>query len=203
MIGSTAYAALLAHRSTLLHLVWASDKAKLESILSNGLTRETSSYSGFWESRPGHVYLAEPRTVRKLLSNENEGRDASWALLRIDPARLDRRKVNPDEDHFLTQLITMSDNTQDFHGDNFIAGKHVCSHFHREFPPSKWLWEWAEYLKLAPLPSLGEWADAVDLGSDEREALYSMSKGSIAYDGTVPPDALTVIRATHEFEVAR
>lgn len=187
MIDGTGYAELLARSPHLFHLVWGSDEAKLESILGNGLARAGSVYTGFWESRPGHVYLGGLGFVNELFSSGKQARGLASALLRIDTSRLERPKINPDEDHFLTQ---------NFGGANYIAGKHACSFFHREFPPSKWAWEWAEYLEIGPLPSLGQWADAVDLGSDARETRYSIAKGSLAYAGTVPADAITVHRAS-------
>jgi hypothetical protein len=81
---------------------------------------------------------------------------------------------------------------------NLIGGELACQHFRREFPPSKWLWDWAEYLRIGPLPSLGEWADAVGLGDNPAETRYSVTRGSFAYNGVVPPSALRLVRTTRE-----
>lgn len=186
MLDSAGYAELLATRPFLLHCVWDVDDAKLESITSNGLERVGTHYTGLWCSREGHVYMGDIVNVRRAVLNAAEEKSTPYALVRIDVAQLEREKINPDEDHFLTYDL------QDFGTKNTIGDRHACARFGHEFPPSQWLYEWSQYLGR-PLPSLGEWADGVGLGSRSAETEYSIAKGSIAYDGVVPPSALKVL----------
>ena len=192
MLDSTSYAELTTRKPFLFHLVWDSDESKFESVKDNGLAQAEARYDGFWRTRPRHVFMGTTKYLRTVFADRDK---APWDLWRVDVGRLDRHKINPDEDHFLPQLTTKPDGNQDF-GANVYDGRHVCSHFKREFPPTKWLWEWQEYLGLAPLPSLGEWADAVGLGSNPAETRYSIAKASLAYEGTVPPDALSLVQTS-------
>lgn len=193
MLDSTSYAELTTRKPFLFHLVWNSDESKFESVKRNGLAQAEPRYDGFWRTRPRHVFMGTTKYLRKVFSDRDK---APWDLWRIDVGKLDRRKLNPDEDWFLPQLTMTGDNRQDFSGENFVAGRPALQHFKREWPPTKWLWEWGKYLGLAPLPSLGEWADAIELGSNPAEARYSIAKGSLAYEGTVPPDALSLVQTT-------
>lgn len=193
MLDPSSYAELTAHKPFLFHLVWDSDEDKARSVRDEGLMQGEIRYTGFWRTRPGHVFMGSPKYLRKLFADRDK---APWDLWCINTAKLDRRKLNPDEDHFLTQIVSTGDHVEDFSGHNFIGDKHVCQYFGRQFPPSKWAYEWAEYLKLAPLPSIGEWADAIGLGENPAETRYSITKESLAYDGTVPPDALSLVKTT-------
>jgi hypothetical protein len=192
VLNSTSYAELTTRKRFFFHLSWDSDEDKFQSVKREGLVQAEARYDGFWRTRPGHVFIGTPRYLRKLFSDHDK---APWDLWRVDTTKLDRRKLNPDEDHFMPGLGTGPDGNQYF-GGNLIKGRTACCHFKREVPPTKWLWEWQEYLGLAPLPSLGEWADAIGLGSNPAETRYSIAKGSLAYGGTVPPDALTLVKTT-------
>ncbi len=186
MIDSDGYAELVACRPVLFHYVWNADVATLDSIVANGLERQWSRYDGFWRSRPGHVYLGELDALRRIFAADENECQYPYALLSIATAWLEPQKINPDEDHFLTSMFPEASR-------NKVGERHACQHFGHEFPPTEWMWEWAEYLKCWRLPSLGEWADAVGLGKHPDEARYSMSKGTLAYDGVIPPRALRLI----------
>lgn len=190
MLDSTSYAELTTSKRFLFHLVWDSDEGKFQSVKEEGLAQAEARYDGFWRTRPGHVFMG---TTKYLCFSDRD--EAPWDLWRVDMTKLDRRKINPDEDHFLPGLGTNTDGNHYF-GGNLIEGRTACWHFKREVPPTKWLWEWQEYLGLAPLPSLGEWADAIGLGSNPLETRYSIAKGSLAYEGTIPPDALKFVKST-------
>jgi hypothetical protein len=190
MLDSNGFAELTKRQPFLWHLIWESDEAKRDSILSNGLCPGGESrYEGHWRSRPGHVYMGSARAV------ETNGRQSlkhdapkPWDLLRIDVSQLEPRLIDPDEDHFMTQELKS--------GVNEIAGKHVCRVFGYPFAPSEWMAEWAAWLKIGPLPSLGEWADQVGLGKRSAETRYSASQGSLSYAGVVPPSALQLVETT-------
>jgi hypothetical protein len=185
MLDATGFAELCVRRPFLFHVVHDTQEAKLDSILSCGLERTRSHYEGFWESRPRHVYMGSKDYVGSgYLSGLRE--DGPYSVLRVDVAKLDRERINPDEDHFQTQ------NFLDEKQRNFVGGKHVCAVFGIEFPPTHWLWEWGEWLHKS-VGSLGDWAEAVNLGSDPRHVRHSMRRGSLAYDGIVPPAALSVV----------
>lgn len=183
MIDSNGYAELLARRPFLFHRVWGADDARLGSVLDNGLERVSSQYVGFFESRPGHVYMGDRASVLEI-EPECDPDTTPWALLRIDVAHLEPCRFSADEDHFMVHSFCDHESAR--------RGEQICRQFHIEFPPSKWVWEWAEYLRLK-IPSLGQWADAVGLGADPAEVRYSLSRGTVAYRGVVPPAALRVV----------
>lgn len=185
MLDSTGYATLVAKRPYFYHAVYDPTEARLDSIRENGLEREQTHYEGVWKSRVGHVYMGEMRWIRRCIASCDE--DGFGSTLRIETAKLDRRRISADEDHFLPQ---------GFEKHNMVDGKPACYHFHRGFPPCKWLWEWTAYLRLLPLPSLGEWAASVNLGENPEETRYSITKGSISYEGVVPPSALSVVSSS-------
>jgi hypothetical protein len=181
VIDSAGYAELLARAPTLYHRVWDSD-AKLDSILAHGLERVASNYSGFFESRPGCVYMGERERVLSMRPEADDARP--WTLLAIDTRQLERGRINPDEDDFMC------------HGfcDHALArlGERACRRSHTPWPPSKWLWEWARYLSI-PLPSLGEWAEQVGLGDDPAQTRFGIARRRLAYRGVVPASALRVV----------
>jgi hypothetical protein len=181
MLDSAGYAELLACRPFLFHRVWDADDLKIESIMSNGLERAYTNYTGFWASRPGHVYMGtRPEAVRV---KPKEDGDKPWVLLRICTARLDRRCIDPDEDHFLTHNWVG--------GELAARGSAACRRLNVPFPPSQWAWEWARYLGT-PLCSLGEWAEQVELGRNPAQTRFSVALGRLSYSGVVRPDALSV-----------
>lgn len=187
MLDSTGFAALTARRPELYHLVAYSSEERLTSVMEHGLERAETRYSGVWRSRENHVYLADSARIKSLFF-ESDSKWGDYDLLAINTGMLDRKRINADEDWFAT-------------GGNFaynrIGDKHACQVFRRPFPPCQWTHQWADYLKLAPLPSLGEWADQVNLGTPA-ETRYSIRKGSVAYNGVVPPDALRLVKTTRE-----
>lgn len=184
MLDSTGYAELIKRKPLLVHLVWEPDQAKLDSILEHGLASGGNShYGSHWASRPGHVYLAD--AAYAVSAGHLETLRASRPrVFCVDTAKLEPASVNPDEDHFLPN------NPMDLGTRNQIDGRHVLRYFHKPWPPAQWLREWTDYLRLPSLPSLGEWAEQSNLGHDPAETLYSIRKGSLAYRGVIPPDAL-------------
>jgi hypothetical protein len=181
MLDSTGYAELCARVPTLYHRVWDSD-GKLDSILAHGLERVESNYSGFFESRPGCVYMGDRE---KVLTIRPEADDAKpWTLLAIDTTQLERQRINPDEDDFMCHNFCDAPVAR--------AGERACRRMHLPWPPSQWLWEWARWLKI-PLPNLGEWSDAVGLGDDPAATRFGIACGRLAYRGVVPPGALRVV----------
>ena len=181
MIDSAGYAELLARKPILYHRVWDSD-GKLDSILEHGLERVESIYSGFFVSRPGHVYMGDRATVLGIQPEEDETKP--WTLLAIDTRQCERQRINPDEDDFMCHNFCDAPAAS--------AGERACRRTHTTWPPSKWLWEWAQWLKI-PFPNLGEWADMIGLGDDPAQTRYAISKGRLAYRGVVPASALRVV----------
>ena len=186
MIDSTSFVQMSS--ASFYHCVIDATAERVNSVLENGLERTTTHFSGMWQSRPKHVYMGDVKTVKRAVLNSAKEREVPYAIFRVDCGLLDRRKVNADEDHFITQ------NFYDFRQSaNVIGGRHACEVFHRPFPPSEWMWEWTQYMGWRALPTLGEWAEQVDLGSNPAETRYSMLRGSIAYEGVVPPKALSLL----------
>jgi len=116
----------------------------------------------------------------------NSGTD--WAIFSVELTQLEPKKINPDEDHFAFKSK---------------HGLEVSRRFGLPFSPSKWTWDWAQYLGITPPPSLGEWADAIGLGSDPETTRYSARRGSIAYRGVVPPSALQLKKTSLLLEESR
>lgn len=188
MIDRTGYAALLVRQPYLYHLVGDINDDKLGSVLEHGLDRTASHYGGMFVSRPGHAYMGSLRTVLRGDALRGLRERGPYALLRIEVGKLEPHRINPDEDHFMTGYWVEN-------SVNCVDGKHACRRFHLPFPPTTWIWEWAEYLKR-PIPTLGEWAEGVKLGADPAETRYSLAKGSLAYGGVIPPDALRLVQRT-------
>ena len=151
----------------LYHVVWRADATSRETVASDGLTagRCRHNWHPLFKPRPGHVYLATMDYV-----NESVGwiRHSAEDFYAIDTRYLEAHLVNADEDHFS--------------GGN--AGS--CDRFGIARPPGMELYK---AFGSAIVPSFGEWAEQVELGS-EAHTRFSMDRGSIAYRGVVPPRAL-------------
>jgi hypothetical protein len=197
MMDSTGFAELTTKSPVAFHLVWDASDERLDSILENGLIRDETHYDGLWRSRLGHVYMGSLHKVKQIFGNCNDPTKPMrpFDLLTVDVTQLDPRKIDPDEDYFMTGDFPET-------SGNKINGKHVCQVFRRPFPPTVWQTEWTKYLKWDVLPSLGEWADQVGLGENPAETRYSATRGSISYNGTVPPTALRLVKTTREVEMA-
>jgi hypothetical protein len=186
MLDVDGYAELVATKPFLYHRAWNADDTALGSILSNGLERVRTNYAGYWASRPDHVYMGTRAHALSVKPRQDDD-GTPWALLRIDVSVLERRRIDPDEDHFLTH--------------NWVGGEitrrqeTACRRGHVPFPPSQWVWEWARYLSI-PFPNLGEWADQVGLGANPKHTRWSMANGRLSYRGVIPPTALTVVSTT-------
>jgi len=91
VIDGHGYAELITTKPFLYHRVWDADADKLNSVLEYGLERIASGYSGFWESRPGHVYMGDREKVLKIKPHDGpqEPDERSWALLSIDSSLLE------------------------------------------------------------------------------------------------------------------
>jgi hypothetical protein len=152
----------------LYHVVWRSDERSRETVASDGLTHGQirHRWHDLFKPRPGHVYLA----THKYLST------AAWWLQRggddiyaVDTRHLVAARVSADEDHFT--------------GINDAA----CDRFGLFRPPGMELWK---TFGSEVVPSFGDWAEQVELGSDPAHVRLSVDNGSVAYRGVVPPKAL-------------
>lgn len=181
MLDSDGYAELLARKPFLYHCAWDATAERVESILANGLERTYTNYSGFWASRPGHVYMTTSHKQKVVPPRDGK---KPWVLLRVSTARLERRLIDPDEDHFLTHNWTG--------GETSARAERICRETGLPFPPSQWVWEWARYLKV-PFCSLGEWAEGVGLGAHPAQTRFSARLGRVSYAGVIPPDALQIV----------
>jgi hypothetical protein len=190
MLDGDGYAELLARRPVLYHRVWDSDEATDASVLEHGLERVASGYTGFWESRCGHVFLkASPETPEASFPHMRPPNARPWTLFAVATAHLERRRFEPDEDSFLTQ--------------NFLAAKTAkvsireCQRHRVPFPPSVYLWEMGSWLGCG-CPTLAEWADAVGLGSDPQATRETiMADSTLSYSGIVPASALRLVSRGH------
>ncbi len=187
MIDSDGFAELVARRSVLYHRCWNSDEAKVASILEHGLEGTYSGYKGFWVSRPGRAFLKSSPDVPepKHPHDSDQPGGAEWTLFEVQTAKLEQRRFEPDEDCFLNH--------------NFIdhasarAGERETKRHRIPFAPSQWLWEWGRFLGMA-CPTLAEWADAVDLGSDPQATRATiMANKTLSYRGVVPATALRLV----------
>jgi hypothetical protein len=181
MIDSAGFTELVTRQPVLYHRVWDSD-GKLDSILEHGLERVESIYSGFFESRPGCVYMGDRATVLDIRPEKDDA-DTPWTLLAIQTAKLERQRLCPDEDDFLLQGFKDDPDGQ--------AAVTACRRLHVSWTPSKWLWEWARWFSI-PFPNLGEWADKIGLGDDPAQTRFGISRGRMAYKGVVPASAISV-----------
>jgi hypothetical protein len=121
--------------------------------------------------------------------------DTVCDVFAVDTSQLDRRRINPDEDHFRT------DDEADGVDGNMLGDRAACQAFRLPLPPTPWQYDWVTYLNLAPLPSYGDWAEAVGLGGNPTETRYSVHRGSIAYKGTIPPLAISLVKVERDTEL--
>lgn len=186
MIDGDGFAELAARRPRLYHRMWGSDEAKVASVLEHGLESTYSGYADFWISRSARVFLKASQTVAEPKKPHGLAMgSASWSLFAIDTSQLEQRRIEPDEDCFLTHNFI----------DNDLArkGEREAKRHRIPFPPTQWLWEWARYLSI-PCPTLAEWADAVELGSDPQATRQTiMANQTLAYRGVVPASALRLV----------
>lgn len=185
MIDSAGFAELLALRPVLYHRVWDSDGATDDSVLEHGLERVASGYTGFWESRPGHVFLSVEQPVFETMPHMRAPGARPWTQFAVATAQLERQRFEPDEDCFMVHHFMDHDLAR--------VGERECKRHRVPFPPSNWLWEWGRYLGLG-CPTLGEWADAVGLGSDpEATRATIMANTRLSYRGVIPPSAVRIV----------
>ena len=192
MLDSTTAAWMTTTHERLYHVVYRADHESRASIEENGLVAGTlrHRWHPLYLPRDGHVYLATGECLPRV---------RGWGcteypidVYAVDSAALAATRINPDEDWFFADDWIAS--------TNMIGDQHACQVFNLPLPPTQWMWQWADYLKLHPLPSYGEWAEAVDLGCDPAQTAYSLERGSIAYRGDIPPSALRLIHTTVEGE---
>jgi hypothetical protein len=189
MIDSDGFAELLGRRPVLYHRSWNANEAKDASILEHGLESTYSGYSGFWTSRPGRAFLKASPSVPEPKYPHDGPENGCWTLFAIDTGHLERRRIEPDEDCFLTQNFID-------HPEVYKAVREVKRH-RIPFPPTNWLWEWGRYLGIG-CPTLAEWADAVDLGSDPQATRHTiMANPTLSYRGVVPGSAIRLVARGH------
>lgn len=191
MLDSDGYAELVARRPVLYHRVWGSGEATEASVLEHGLERVASGYTGFWESRPGHVFLKAKQGVPEPKHPHGLPDDACpWSLFAVATVQLERQRFVPDEDCFLTNNFCSGSDE----GRLLVRRAEREAKRHRvSFPPSNWLWKWGRYLGCS-CPTLAEWADAVGLGSDAQATRATiMDNTTLSYRGVVPASALRLV----------
>ncbi len=189
MLDSDGYAELLARRPVLYHRVWGTSATIEESIFEHGLQSVRSGYSGFWTSRRGRTFLKASPHITEPKNPHSLGDDAPWSLFTVATDALERTRIEPDEDCFLTHMFIDHESAR--------AGARETRRHRVPFAPTQWLWEWARYLGLR-CPTLAEWADDVELGSDpEATRATIMLNQTFSYSGVVPPSALRLVAHGH------
>ena len=125
-----------------------------------------SSWRGqFLEPRSGHVYLG----THKYASNYGNGQ-----LLKVDLRKLDPNLINADEDHFNDLGDAISPDHK-----AYLKSLH-------EFDPPPEPYDWHSGNE-----TLGQWADRA-IGRDPEATTHSLNSGSVAYEGHVPPEAVSL-----------
>lgn len=183
MLDRNGYAELIERHPRLFHVVYRADDDSHQSVVENGLVPgvQRHNWHGLYRPRAGHVYLS---TASYLSEVRTWGgwNNYPFDVYAVTTEQLTLTRLNPDEDWFRADdWITHT---------NVVGGRHACQHFRLPLPPTSWMWEWATYLKIHSLPSYGEWAEAVELGSDPRQTAYSFRMGSVAYHGDIAPAAV-------------
>lgn len=127
-----------------------------------------------FRSRPGHVYLG---------TLEHLDRIPLEPLVRIDLRELDPNLICSDEDVFWELDVAGDDKWRWFYA---MTGMNDDTPF-PEF--SSWMRAWKD-----AGASFGDWADCYAVLIDRPEwVALSLAYGSIAYDGPVPAEAITVM----------
>jgi hypothetical protein len=142
----------------------------LPAILKEGLypqAKHPHEPIEHWDARPGHVYLGTHNYV-------NGGYFADpirQRMLQVDLRRLDPSKITADEDHWNARIH-----------DDAGASQTVQRAWKAQMPPQN-TWPTDD--------SMGNWANRVGIGDHPGETEYSLGMGSIAYNGQIPPEAIT------------
>ena len=152
----------------LYHVVHRADSQTRETVASDGLVSGQSrrNWHPLYRPRAGYVYLSTRRYLTEACWNLWREGDELYA---VDTRLLRLARLNPDEDHFS--------------GERAAA----CDQFHLHRPAGLELWD---MFGARVVPSFGDWAEQIDLGSDPAHTAYSLRMGSVAYSGVVPPTAL-------------
>lgn len=146
------------------------------------------TYGGAQRSRDGHVYLGRPEYIVANACNNSP-------VLRIDPAQLDPALVSADEDHFAIYTFRRT-------WDGGALAKVFPDYFgEKKLKDGRRRISWRTGTDLSCPPTWhrsekldhGAWAakNAHFLGREDVSS-YSIARGSIAYAGPVPPEALTI-----------
>lgn len=168
MLTTDGMRELAYRRPWFYHVVWQPDERSRETVASDGLAPGHSRryWHPLFMPRRGHVYLA---TTSHYLSEwwmqSRSGNDVYAVATRF----LSAGRINPDEDHFSADSVD------------------TCDRFRLSRPADMELWK---LFGSVAVPSYGDWADEVGLGSVPAHTAFSVSKGSVAYAGVVPPKAL-------------
>lgn len=145
----------------LYHNVWKSDEEARCTIASDGLTYGKSRHNWHPLYKPRHGHVY--LATHDYLNSWWLQSGANDDLYAVDTHILLASRINPDEDHFID-----------------------CNRFGLHRPPDINLWK----LFKSVIPSYGDWAEQVELGSNPQHVVHSINRGSIAYAGVVPPSAL-------------
>jgi 2'-5' RNA ligase len=133
-----------------------------------------SQWTGqYLEPRAGHVYLGTASRAGAYARSRG-------GMVAVDMRKLDPSKMNADEDSFQSDQLQWRNGEAD---ENHPVNRTW------EFDPPP---EPPDYSGDEPRESLGGWADRIGLGNrDVQETHHSLTNhGSIAYNGTVPPEAI-------------
>jgi hypothetical protein len=192
MLDRDDYKTFRADHDRLYHVVNKADLECRSSIQQHGLIAGPSRHNwhGLYKPRKGHVYLATAEQLK--IRNGWASKDDPYDIFAVDPEFLDRQAITADEDWFVPWSGRDPSNLATAHA---INGKTAFQHFRLPVPPNTSLWDLVKDVRLPLLPSFGEWAEAVNLGTSKQTA-YSLTCGSIAYNGEIPPTALRLVHST-------
>lgn len=135
-----------------------------ENVSSAGPASRSSWAGKFQQPRSGHAYLGSEKYAAPYLKFGGQ-------MLKVDLRKLDPSKMNADEDHFVQHSNTSP----------------LVNQIRAFDPPPS-----PDYYHSERGETLGDWADRLELGHNPEETHHSMSQGSMAYNGHIPPEAISL-----------
>jgi hypothetical protein len=133
-----------------------------------------SQWSGSLEPRSEHVYLG---THKYSSTYGGSAYGQKPTLLKVDLRKLNHQQMNADEDHFSPDAYQgLSRSHQDFNASLQAFD-----------PPPVDDYDWHP----GESETLGAWADRA-IGGDPEATRHSMTAGSMAYNGHIPPEAVSL-----------
>jgi hypothetical protein len=169
-----------------------------DQVLCDGLIPGAAPhYIGPLACRPGHVYLTTPQSADMIGAQvfTCACEDAPWVA--VDIRGLDPNRINPDEDCFYESWIV--DEPVDLRG--LPAAEGLVRDDDGLVRAERATMDWAAF-SARPYGSYGEWAAAVDLGSDPAMTEDAWTRvGSLAYHGTIASHLLRPAHVTADGRV--